>query len=194
MVQLQPFSWDRMIRAVEKVRQRAIIASSALDAAGIESAIIGAKAVEYWVATVDPAGIRNTPNVDLLISRSDFASAITALAGAGFRHLPSQRLETFLDAESVSPRDGLHLVCSGEKVNGADLFPTPDVSDSVVGHAFRVIGLAALVRMKLTAWRTIDKVHLRDLLDVGVIDQSWTKQIPEELAARLQELIDDPTG
>ncbi len=47
----------------------------------------------------------------------------------------------------------------------------------------------ALVRMKLTAFRLKDRVHLLDMLEVGLIDESWARRFPTELAERLQELI-----
>jgi hypothetical protein len=37
-------------------------------------------------------------------------------------------------------------------------------------------------------------MHLRDMLDVALIDASWLTQFPPELAARLQELLDNPEG
>ena len=37
-------------------------------------------------------------------------------------------------------------------------------------------------------------MHLRDLLDVGLIDRTWRDKLPPELAARLQELLDNPEG
>jgi hypothetical protein len=46
--------------------------------------------------------------------------------------------------------------------------------------------------MKLTSFRIKDKMHLLDLLDVGLIDASWVGLLPPELGARLQELIDNP--
>ena len=46
--------------------------------------------------------------------------------------------------------------------------------------------------MKLTAFRDKDRVHLRDMLDVGLIDASWLARLPASLAERLQELIDHP--
>jgi 16S rRNA (guanine966-N2)-methyltransferase len=52
--------------------------------------------------------------------------------------------------------------------------------------------LESLVRMKLTAFRDKDRVHLRDMLDVGLLDASWPARLPEPLAGRLQELIDNP--
>ncbi len=43
--------------------------------------------------------------------------------------------------------------------------------------------------MKLTSFRLKDKVHLLDLLEVGLIDESWCGRFPSELGARLRELI-----
>ena len=43
--------------------------------------------------------------------------------------------------------------------------------------------------MKLTSFRLKDKVHLLDLLDVGLIDASWSDRLPSELAGRLNELV-----
>ena len=48
--------------------------------------------------------------------------------------------------------------------------------------------------MKLTSFRDKDRMHLRDLLDVGLIDETWRDKLPPELAARLQELLDNPEG
>ena len=45
-----------------------------------------------------------------------------------------------------------------------------------------------------TSFRDKDRTHLRDLLDVGLIDETWCSNLPEELAVRLQELIDTPEG
>jgi hypothetical protein len=63
------------------------------------------------------------------------------------------------------------------------------VTESVASEHFRVLDLEALVRIKLTAFRDKDRTHLRDL-----IDASWCPRFPDELAARLQGLIDTPGG
>jgi len=39
-------------------------------------------------------------------------------------------------------------------------------------NSFRVLSLEALVRMKLTSYRDKDRMHLRDMLDVGLIDHT----------------------
>ena len=48
--------------------------------------------------------------------------------------------------------------------------------------------------MKLTSFRDKDRTHLRDLLDIGLIDAEWVVRFPGELGARLQSLIDTPDG
>ena len=53
-----------------------------------------------------------------------------------------------------------------------------------------VHALEALVRMKLTSFRRKDQVRLLDMLDVGLIDQTWRRRLPDELASRLGDLIE----
>ena len=73
-------------------------------------------------------------------------------------------------------------------------FFSPAVEESEPADAFRVLKLEALVRMKLTSFRDKDRTHLRDMLEVGLIGVSWCARLPPELAARLQELVDNPEG
>jgi hypothetical protein len=48
--------------------------------------------------------------------------------------------------------------------------------------------------MKLTAFRDKDRTHLRDLIEVGLVDGTWLERVPSELGARLQILFDTPEG
>jgi hypothetical protein len=72
--------------------------------------------------------------------------------------------------------------------------PAPDVGDSEPGTSFPVVSLAALVTMKLTSFRDKDRTHLRDLIEVGLVDEPWLPRLPSELAARLKQLLDTPGG
>jgi hypothetical protein len=72
--------------------------------------------------------------------------------------------------------------------------PAPDVAESELNQGMRILALEALVTMKLTSFRDQDRTHLRDMLSVGLIDASWTSQLPGELASRLQHLLDHPHG
>lgn len=75
---LQPFSLDRMVRAVEKVRERLLRTTTALEQAKVPYAVVGGNAVAAWVSRVDESAVRNTQNVDLLIRRADFDAVKTA--------------------------------------------------------------------------------------------------------------------
>lgn len=187
-------SWERMERAVEKVRQRLLRAATALDQAGVPYAVVGGNAVAAWVSRVDEAAVRNTQDVDILIRREDLSAATEAMSKAGFVYRHAAGIDMLLDGPEAKARDAVHLVFAGEKVRPEYLLATPDVSESEAAASFRILSLESLVRMKLTSFRDKDRTHLRDFLEVGLIDASWPPRFPPELAARLQELIDHPEG
>jgi hypothetical protein len=191
---LQPVSLDRMVRAVEKVRERLLRASAALEKAGIPYAVAGGNAVAAWVSRVDEAAVRNTQDVDILIRRSDLEAAKAALAAAGFVYRHSSGVDMFLDGPKAKARDAVHIVFAGEKVRKEYLLPAPDVTESDATPSFRMLSLDALVKMKLTSFRDKDRTHIRDMIEVGLVDASWCQRLPEELAPRLRELLENPEG
>lgn len=191
-------SFERTLRAVERVKQRLLRATAALEGAGIAYAVIGGNAVAAWVGRVDEAAVRFTQDVDLLIRRDDLDATKAALETAGFRYRHAASgdmfLDSFVDRADAKARDALHIIFAGERVRPQYSLPAPEVSESEVSEAFRVLRLDALVRMKLTSFRDKDRTHLRDLLGVGLVDSSWPAKLPDELASRLQTLIDTPEG
>ena len=191
---LGPFSLDRAVRAVELVRQRLLRATAALEGAGLSYAVAGGNAVALWVSRVDPGAVRNTSDVDLLVRRSDLDGIKRALAVAGFEYRHSSGLDIFLDGPEGRARDGVHLIFAGEMVRAGEALPNPEVAESEAGGEFRVLQLRALVGVKLTAYRDKDRVHLRDLLEVGLIDGTWGEFYPAILADRLRALVETPGG
>lgn len=185
---------QRMVDAVEMVRQRLLRASAALGGAGVQYAVAGGNAVAAWVATVDRAAVRNTQDVDVMIRRADLAAARAALEGAGFVYRRAAGLDLFLDHPAASPRDAVHIIFAGEMVRAGEASPNPDLVESVDLGTFRVLSLEALVRIKLTAFRRKDQVHLLDMIGVGLVDASWVGRMGAVLGARLQELLDTPDG
>ena len=187
-------SWERTIRAVELVKDRLLRATAAMENAGIAYAVIGGNAVAAWVGQVDQSAVRFTQDVDLLILRSDLDATRAALETAGFiyRHVAS--VDLFLDGPDAKARDAIHVIFAGEKVRADYALPAPDVMESEPAESFRVLRLDALVRMKLTSFRDKDRTHLRDLISVGLIDESWLIKLPDEMAARLKSLLDTPDG
>ena len=182
------------MHAVEKVRQRLERATGALDKAGIPYAVTGGNAVASWVSRVDEAAVRNTRDVDILLRRADLEAAKQALANVGFVYRHSSSIDMFLDGPDAKARDAVHIVMAGEKVRDEYALPAPDVDEAEVTEQFRLISLEALVRMKLTSFRDKDRMHVRDLIDVGLLDDSWLARLPGELAARLDELLRNPEG
>jgi hypothetical protein len=184
--------WARMNRAVEKIQERLEKTARTLEAAEIPYCIIGGNAVRAWVAQKDEAAVRTTRDVDILLRRSDLPAAINAMQNAGFVYRHSGGIDMFLDHEDAKARDAVHVLLACERVRETDLFAAPDVDESVMVDAHRTLSLAALVRMKLNVFRRKDQMHLMDMLDVGLIDAGSLANLPPELAARLQELLDNP--
>lgn len=190
----RPVSLDRMVIAVERVRDRLSRAAAALRVGGIPYAVVRGNAVAAWVARVDEAAVRNTQDVDILLRREDLERAKTAMAEAGFVYRRVQGIDMFLEGPEGKPRDAVHVVFAGEKVREEHLTtsPTMDAIDS--SGDFHVIALEPLVRMKLTSFRDKDRVHLRDLIEVGLVDATWPDRFAPELGGRLQGLLDTPEG
>lgn len=186
---------ERMVRAVEKVRERLLRASKALEEAGVRYAVIGGNAVAAWVATVDEAAVRNTRDVDILLDPDDFALARRAMEGDGFIYRHVAGMDLFLDGPAARAEDAVHVVFARQKVRPQSIEPAPDVRDTVrLGEGLRVVPLEALVRMKLTSFRDRDRTHLRDLIGVGLIGERDLADLPDLLAARLRELLENPEG
>ncbi len=134
-------SWERMIRAVEKVRDRLLRATAALNKAGVPYAVVGGNAVAAWVSRVDEAAVRNTQDVDILLRRADLPAATEALAAEGFVYRHVKSLDIFLDGDNASARDAVHIVFAGEKVRSEYPAVAPDVSESEKTELFRLAHL-----------------------------------------------------
>jgi hypothetical protein len=182
------------MNAMERVRQRLERATAALRSAGVAYAVAGGNAVAFHVARADETLVRNTRDVDILIRRTDFDAVRVALEAHGFVYRHVAGIDVFLDGAGTKVGEGVHILFAGERVRPTDPAPIPDVTDSEVAEQFRVISLDALVRTKLIAFRDKDRMHLRDLIDVGLIDPTWPARLPPELGARLQLLFDNPHG
>jgi hypothetical protein len=185
---------DRMVLAVERVRDRLERAVAILEAAGVSYAVAGGNAVAAWVASVDPAAVRFTQDVDILLKRSDLETVAKAMEAAGFIRRHVAGIEMFLDGPDAKVRDAVHVVFANEKVRPEYPMAAPDVKEYATPIKARVLALEALVKMKLTSFRRKDQVHLLDMLGVGLIDATWKERLPPELGARLQELLDTPEG
>lgn len=138
--------------------------------------------------------MRNTQDVDIILRRQDIPAAIQAMEAAGFYHTKLLGVEMFLDGPDAKPRDAVHVLFAQEKVKPEYVAPVADVSESQRGDHFQMVELESLVRMKLTSFRDKDRTHLRDMIDVGLIDATWPARFVQPLASQLQELLDSPEG
>lgn len=191
---VEPSGWERALMAAEKVKERLSRATRALDAAGVRYAVAGGNAVAEWVGRVDEDAVRTTRDVDLLVRRADLPAVRAALEAAGFVYHQVLNVDTFIDGPQGKPSGGVHLLFAGEKLRPGDDYELPEVDESERAAGFQVASLDALVRMKLTAYRRKDQVHLLDLIGVGLIDATLPARLPPPLGDRLQQLLDDPNG
>ena len=100
----------------------------------------------------------------------------------------------FLDGPNAKARDAVHVVFAGEKVRADYPEAVPEITEFALMQDAKTLPLEALVKMKLTSFRRKDQVHIQDMISIGIIDETWLKQLSPALALRLQELLDDPEG
>ncbi|MCA9211533.1 MAG: hypothetical protein KDB27_00585 [Planctomycetales bacterium] len=186
--------WQRIERAVEIVKDRLRRVTRGLNSADVPYAVIGGNAVQHWVAQVDESVVRNTRDVDIILNESDLDRAIDALAKEGFVYRRSAGVSMFLDGPDAKARDAVHVIFAGKKVRDEYPEPVPNIDEFELMDDARTLPLEALVRMKLTSFRDKDRVHIRDMISIGMIDESWLPRFSSELQSRLQQLLDDPDG
>jgi len=184
--------WDRMERAVENVNQRLRTTVRILEAAQVPYAVIGGHAVRAWVAQVDEAAMRTTRDVDILVRPVDFPAFQQAMTAAGFFHRNTAGPDMFVEHPEASARDAVHVLFVGNVERDGE--PNPDIEPWTRANDFRAIALETLVRMKLNAFRDKDRVHLRDMIALEMVDSTWLDRYPPRLRLRLEELLNDPDG
>ncbi|HXJ91531.1 MAG TPA: hypothetical protein VMT20_01455 [Terriglobia bacterium] len=158
-------------------------------AAGIPYEVVGGLAVLIHVEEADPAHSVLTRDVDILISRSDFDRAVAAAESQGFRFRHVAGVDMFLYGDKAV--NAIHLLFAGEKVKAAQTTAHPLVAPerkTIQGQQVPVIPVADLVRMKLSANRDKDRVHLRSLDAAGLITPEIERGLSEQLQARLRQV------
>jgi hypothetical protein len=185
-----PGLWEKYVMALDEVTERLRRVTRALEEAAVPYALVGGQAVALWVASKDAAAVRTTKDVDVLLSRQDLPRARAAGAGAGLDYCEVVGVGMFLERADPNPRKAVHLIWAGEKVRPEHPLPAPTVDEGQdLGPGTRVVTLPALVRMKLMANRDQDRVHLRDLIEVGLAGRELLKDLPPALAGPLDALL-----
>ncbi|MBX3418506.1 MAG: hypothetical protein KF851_12950 [Pirellulaceae bacterium] len=186
--------WERIERAVEKVKERTRRVTRTLNSANIPYAVIGGNAVQHWVSQVDESAVRNTQDVDIILNEPDLERAIAALEPEGFIYRRSAGVSMFLDGPDAKTRDVVLVIFAGKKVRDEYPEPVPDIDQFELMGEARTLPLQKLLTMKLTSFRRKDQVHILDMIAIGMIDETWLPGFSSELQKRLQDLLDDPHG
>ena len=115
--------------ALDEVTDRLERICAALEKASVPYALVGGQAVAMWVATRDPAAVRTTKDIDILIRREDLPKARAAALSAGMDYFEVMGVGMFLDQADPNPRHAVHLVWAGERVRPDYAFPAPTVDE-----------------------------------------------------------------
>jgi hypothetical protein len=145
--------------------------------------LIGGLAVLVHVEEADPEHSTLTRDVDLMIRRADLERVTKIAARHGLRAL--------VYGETSSARNAVHLLFSGEKVRPNQATPNPPIqpeAKSILGVDVFIIPVPDLVRMKLSAYRDKDRVHIGSLDAAGLITPEVETAQPEELQVRRQHI------
>jgi uncharacterized protein YcgL (UPF0745 family) len=177
---------------MDRVEQRLRRKNSILESAGIPFAIVGGNAIRIWVAQVDPGAVRTTNDEDVLIRAEDLERVKKVMSEHGYHHRKAAGLDRFLERQDDFVRYATHVVLANQMVKENDFESNPDVELSVYGDGILTLPLERLVRMKLNSFRLKDRVHILDLIDVGLLNESWIPRFPQPLGERLKSLIENP--
>src|SRR5271154_767355 len=107
---LTPGLWERYVMAMDKLTDRLNRITGALTKMGVPYALVGGWAVALWVTTKDPAAVRTTKDVDILLQRRDLPKAKAAAHQIGMDYVEILNVGMFLERTDPNPRHGVHLL------------------------------------------------------------------------------------
>lgn len=141
------------------------------------------------MATKEPAAARTTKDVDILLRREDLPQARAAALSVDMEYFEVMGVGMFLERTDPNPRKAVRLVWAAEKVRPEYPLPSPAIEQrQLLEPGKQVISLSGLVLMKLMSNRDQDRLHLRDMMDVGLVGRELLQGLPSELAQRLAVL------
>lgn len=180
-------------RALIALQERLRRVTRALEGIGVEYAIVCGCASAAWVCGVDESAERLCPEVEILIERGDIEKVRRALDEAGFFRRQTPDKELFLDGPGAPERTAIRIQIAGEKLKDDHPEPLPCLDGVITsGRGFKTLPLDALARMFLARHRTVDRMLLRDLIDVGLVGRQHCAELPPILAERLAWILDHP--
>jgi hypothetical protein len=165
--------------------------TDALTADRIPHELIGGLAVLVHVEEADPTYATLTRDVDLMVHRADLDRIKEAAARNGFRFRHAAGLDMLLYCDADSAKNAVRLVFSEERVRDTQPVPNPPIAPEVRrihGKEIKIVPVRDLVRMKLSAFRDKDRVHVRSMDAAGLITAEIVESLPADLKARLQHV------
>lgn len=102
--------------ALDDVTQRLERITQALDGSQVPYALVGGQAVALRVASKDPAAVRTTKAIDILLHREDVPRARAAARAVNLNYFEVVDVGMFLERDDLNPRKAVHLVWAGGKV------------------------------------------------------------------------------
>ena len=182
--------WEKFVMAVDDITLRLDRITKALTDASVPYALVGGQAVALWVASKDPAAVRITKDVDILLNRKDLPRARAAALSIDMDYCEVVGVGMFLERVNPNPRNAVHIIWAGEKVRPENPLAAPLVDASeMIEPGKQVVSLLNLVLMKLVSNRDQDRVHLRDMIEVGLVGREILAMIPQPLSAGLDALL-----
>ncbi len=158
---------------------------------GLPWELVGGLAVLIHVEEVNPELSSLTRDVDLMVRRGDLEAIKTAAARHGFRFPHARGVDMLMYGVTDSAKNAVHLIFSGEFVSPAQASPNPPIEPvrkRIHGSEVMVIPVGDLVRVKLSAYRLKDQVHIKTLDAAGLITPAIESGLPAELSDRLRHL------
>lgn len=160
-----------------------------LNAAKVPYEVVGGLAVLIHVEQADPTHSVLTRDVDIMVRRSDLEKIISVTEAQGFKFRHVAGVDMLLYGGKAL--NSIHLLFAEEKVKAAEAISNPALSPqpmNILGEEVYVAPLADLVRMKLSAYRLKDRVHIQSLDAAGLITAAIESGLTEPLRKRLLEV------
>lgn len=185
--------WEQRRLVRDEAERRLQRITGALARAAVPYALVGGQAVAIWMRTKASTAQHTNGRLDLLLRRKDLQRVQAAAATEQFQYFPHLEIVgagTLLDATHPNPRNAVTLLWAGEKVRPHHVLPAPQIEERLpLEPDKQVVSLAGLVRMKLNAFRDQDRLHLRDMIDIGLVGREQMAGLPAELAGRFDALL-----
>lgn len=175
-------------KRVKQLFELAELVEKAFSSAGLDYRVVGGLAAYLYVEEAAPDAGRLTKDIDIVVRREDLEKIAKAVEPFGLQYRHAAGVDMLVQKGQPSARRAVHMVFTGEKVRQEYLEPAPEMGTGRTIQGVRLVPLADLIRMKLTSFRLKDKMHVKDLDDVGVITPEIEAGLSPIFLERLEQI------